>query len=138
MANAIDCVYKKSQKIKDRLDLIIQHTFMMNIFSNRYRSHPKLKEYLNLYRGEINNQVHNCNKKESRMCGIEQVIEELFYAKEEENRQTHTACLDIGEKLSKQVLIEYQDVSKVTSKFVNELGGDYSISKTTRKEKEKG
>ena len=69
------------------------------------------------------------------MCGIEQVIEELFYAKEEENRQTHTACLDIGEKLSKQVLIEYQDVSKATRKFVNELGGEYIMYKTTRKEK---
>ena len=70
------------------------------------------------------------------MCGIEQVIEELFYAKEEANQQTHAACLDIGDKLAERVLIEYQDVSKVTSKFVNELGGDYSMSKTTRKEKE--
>ena len=30
-------------------------------------------------------------------------------------------------------LIEYQGVSKVTSKFVNELGGEYIISKTTHK-----
>ena len=72
------------------------------------------------------------------MCGIEQVIEELFYAKEEANQQTHAACLDIGDKLSKRVLIEYQDVSKITIKFVNELGGEYIMSKRTRKEKEQG
>ena len=35
-------------------------------------------------------------------------------------------------------MIEYQDVSKVTSKFVNEFGGDYGISRTTYKEKEQG
>ena len=34
------------------------------------------------------------------------------------------------------ILIEYRDVSKITSKFVNELGGEYRISKTTRKDKE--
>ena len=53
------------------------------------------------------------------MCGIEQVIEELLYAKEAANRQTHESCLNIGNELAKQVLVEYQDVSKVTSKFVN-------------------
>ena len=72
------------------------------------------------------------------MCGIEQVIEEQLYSKEESNQQTHAACLDIGDKLAERVLIEYQDVSKVTSKFVNELGGEYSMYKTMYKEKEKG
>ena len=46
--------------------------------------------------------------------------------------------MDIGDKLAGRVLIEHQDVSKVTSKFVNQLGGDYSMYKTTRKEKEQG
>ena len=54
------------------------------------------------------------------------------------NQQMHAACLDIGDKLSERFLIEYQDVSIVTSKFVNKLGGEYSMSKTTRKEKEQG
>ena len=58
------------------------------------------------------------------MCGIQQVIEELFYDKDSENQQTHIDCLDIGDKLAKQVLIEYKNVYKVTSKFVNELGGE--------------
>ena len=39
------------------------------------------------------------------MCGIDQVIEELFYAKDAENRQTHAACLDIDDELAEQVLI---------------------------------
>ena len=46
--------------------------------------------------------------------------------------------MDISDELAKLVLIEYQDVSKVTSKFVNELGGEYSMYKTTYKEKEQG
>ena len=46
--------------------------------------------------------------------------------------------MDIGDELAKQVLIEYQDVSKVTCKFVNELGGEYSMTNTTRKEKKQG
>ena len=58
------------------------------------------------------------------MCGIEKVIEELLYDKEAANRQTHAACLDVGDKLAKRFLIEYQDVSKVTNKFFNELGGE--------------
>ena len=72
------------------------------------------------------------------MCGIDKFIEELFYAKQAENQQTHADFLDIGDKLSKRVLIEYQDVSKLTSTSVNELGGEYSMSKTTRKDKEQG
>ena len=72
------------------------------------------------------------------MCGNNQATEELFYTNEAENLQTHAACLDIGDELAKLVLIEYQDVSKVTRKFVNEFGVKYSMSKTTRKEKEKG
>ena len=70
IASAIDCVYKKCQKIKDSPALIIQHKFMMNIFSKLYRNLPELKEYLNWYRGEKKNRVHACNKKESHMCGI--------------------------------------------------------------------
>ena len=72
------------------------------------------------------------------MCGIEQFIEALLYAKEEANRQAHAACLDIGDKLSKLVYIEYQDVSKIAIKFVNESRSEYIMSKTTRKEKEQG
>ena len=41
---------------------------------------------------------------------------------------TDTACLDIGDELAELVLIGYQDVSKVTSKFVNELWGEYSMA----------
>ena len=82
--------------------------------------------------------MHAYNKNESRMCGIKQVIEQLLYAKAAANRQTYAACLDIGDELAKRFLIEYQDVSKVTSKFFNELGGEYGMSKTTRKEKGKG
>ena len=46
--------------------------------------------------------------------------------------------MDIGEELAGRVFIDYQDVSKVTSKFVNELVDDYSMYKTTPKEKEQG
>ena len=67
------------------------------------------------------------------MCGINQVIEELFCAKEAANQQTHPACLGIGDEIAERFLIEYQNFSKVTSKFVNELGGEYSIYRTTRK-----
>ena len=52
IASAIDCFCKKCQKIKNRPDLILQHMFMMNIFSKLYRKLPELKEYLNWYRGE--------------------------------------------------------------------------------------
>ena len=72
------------------------------------------------------------------MCGIDKVIEWFFYANEAADQQTHAAYLDIGDELAELVFIEYQDVSKVTINFVNELGGEYSISKKTRKEKEQG
>ena len=85
MASAIDCVYNKSQNIKERPRLILQHTFMMKIFSKLYKKMPELKQYMNCYRGDKKNQVHACNKNESLMCGIEQVVEELFYAKEATN-----------------------------------------------------
>ena len=85
MTSSIDCVYNKCQKIKEQTVLILQQTFMMNIFSKLYKNLPELGEYLNWYQGDRMNWVHACNKNESRMCGVEQVIRELFYSKEAEN-----------------------------------------------------
>ena len=84
------------------------------------------------------NKIHACNKKDLRMCGIELVIEEIFYSKETANRQLHDTCIEIGDALMEKVLVEYQDEEKVTSKFVDVSGGDYNMPKTTRKEKEQG
>ena len=73
------------------------------------------------------------------MCDIEQVIEELSYAKQVADQQKNAVCLDIGGEIAKLFLIEYQDVYKVTIKFVNELGGgEYSTSKTKCEKKEQG
>ena len=43
MACAIDCVYKKSLKIKERPALILQKSFMLSIFSNLYRKLPDIE-----------------------------------------------------------------------------------------------
>ena len=59
---------------------------MMKILSNLYINIPELKEYMNWWRGREKNWLHFCNKKESRMSGNKEVIEELFYTKEEVNR----------------------------------------------------
>ena len=81
------------------------------------------------------NMVHSCSRIEQRMCGMELVIEELFYMKEAANRQTYATSLDLGDELAEWLLIEFQDTSKVTYYYVNNLGGKYSMSKTTPKEK---
>ena len=47
-------------------------------------------------------------------------------------------CLDLGDELAERLLVEFQDTSKLTHYYVNNLGGKYSMSKTTPKEKEQG
>ena len=84
------------------------------------------------------NMVHGCSRIEQHVCGIEFVIEELFYPKEAANRQTYAISLDIGDELAERLLVEFQDTSKVTHYYVKDLGGKYSMSKTTPKEKEQG
>ena len=84
------------------------------------------------------NMVHGCIRIEQRVCGMELVIEELLYPKEAANRQTCATTLDIGGELSERLLVEFLDTSKVTHYYVNDLGGKYSMSKTTPKEKEQG
>ena len=81
MACAIDCVYKNYLKIKERPDLILQKSYMLSIFSNLYRKLPELKDYLDWHRGEKMNMVHGCSRIEQSVCGMELVIEELFYPK---------------------------------------------------------
>ena len=66
------------------------------------------------------------------------VIEELFYLNEAANRQTYANSLDLGDEHAKRLLVEFQDNSKVTHYYVNDLGGKYSMYKTTPKEKEQG
>ena len=39
-------------------------------------------------------------------------------------------CLDLGDKLAERLLVEFQDTSKVTHYYVNDLGGKYSMSHT--------
>ena len=75
MACAIDCVYKKSLKIKERPALILQKSFMLSIFSNLYRKLPYLKDYLDWDRGENMNTVHSCNRIKQRVCGMDFFIE---------------------------------------------------------------
>ena len=133
MAFAIGCVYKNYLKIKERPALILQKSFMLSIFSNLYRKLPELKDSLDWHRGEKINMVHGCSRIQKRMCGMELVIEELFYPKEAANRQTYTTSLDLGDELTERLLVEFQDTSKVTHYYVNGLGGKYSMSKTTPK-----
>ena len=80
--------------------------------------------------------MHACNMKESQMCGIEIVIEELFYPKEAANQQAYKISLNLGNELAEQTLIEYQDTAKVMGFYINNLKGKYSMKKTTRNEKE--
>ena len=47
-------------------------------------------------------------------------------------------CFDLGDELAERLLVDFQDTSKVTHYYVNYLGGKYSMSKTTPKEKEQG
>ena len=69
---------------------------------------------------------------------MELVIEELFYPKEDANLQTYATSLDLGDELAERLLVEFQDTSKVAHYYVNYLGGKYSMSKTSPKEKEQG
>ena len=138
MASAFDCVYAKCQKIKERPELVLNKSFMMSVFSKLYKKLPELKEYLLWSRGEKKNTIHGCNVKESRICGLKLVIDELFYPKEKANRQTHATCLDLGDELAERILVEFQDPSKVMGFYINELDGKYSMNKTTAAEKKAG
>ena len=51
---------------------------------------------------------------------------------------TYATSLDLGDELAERLLVEFQGTSKVTHYYVNDLGGKYSISKTTPKDKEQG
>ena len=62
----------------------------------------------------------------------------MFYLKEAANRQTYATSLVLGDELAERLLVEFQDISKVTHDYVNDLGGKYSMSKITPKEKEQG
>ena len=138
MACVINCVYKNSLKIKERPDLILHKSFMLSIFSKLYRKLPELKDYIDWHRGENMNMVHSCSRIEQHMCGMELVIAELFYPKEAANRQTYATSLDLVDELADWLFFEFQDTSKVTHYYLNDLGGKYSMSKTTPKEKEEG
>ena len=41
--------------------------------------------------------------------------------------------LDLGDELAERILVEFQDTSKVTHYYVNDLGVKYSMSKTKPK-----
>ena len=53
--------------------------------------------------------VHGCSRIQKRVCGMELVIEELFYPKEAANRQTYATSLDLGDELTERLLVEFQN-----------------------------
>ena len=79
------------------------------------------------------NMVHGCSIIEQRVCGMALLIEELFYPKEAANWQTYATSLDLGDELSDWLLVGFQDTSKVTHYYVNNLGDKYSMYKITPK-----
>ena len=81
------------------------------------------------------NMVHGCSRIDQRVCGMELVIEELLYPKEAANWQIDATSLDLGDELAERLLVEFQDTSKVTHYYVNDLWSKYIMSKTTPKEK---
>ena len=84
------------------------------------------------------NMVHGCSRIEQRVCAMDLVIEELFYSKKAANGQTYVTGLYIGDELAEQLLVEFQDTSKVTPYYVNDLVDKYSMSRATPKDKEQG
>ena len=42
-------------------------------------------------------------------------------------------CFNLFDELAERLLVDFQDTSKVTHYDVNDLGGKYSMSKTTPK-----
>ena len=73
------------------------------------------------------NMVHGFSRIEPCVCGMEFVIEELFYLKEAANRQTYVTSLDLGDELAEQLLVDFQDTSKVTHYYGNNLGSLLSL-----------
>ena len=84
------------------------------------------------------NIVNGCSRIEQRMCGMELVIEELLYPKEAANRQAYATSLYLGDELAERLLVEFQDTSKVTHYYVNNLGVSIASPKKHPKEKEQG
>jgi hypothetical protein len=129
MARSIDLVYVAMLKIQKNNKLFLKEDFMMNILKPLYSKLPKLDDYLSWYFEEKNNYVAGTKEKGVYKKGMKLVHEELFYPTRIENRETHDCYVMLSLELANCLIIEFQDTTKVTHKYVNNLDGEYSIKK---------
>ena len=138
MARSIDLVYNAMLKIQKNNKLFLKEDFMMNILKPLYSKLPELDDYLSWYFEEKNNYVAGTKEKSVCKKGMKLVCKELFYPTRIENRETHDCCVMLSLELANCLIIESQDTTKVTHKYVNKLDGEYSMNKTSEKEKQNG
>jgi hypothetical protein len=134
MGRAVQLLYNAFQSIQDDGSLLLDHDYIMNIFSPLYVDIPPFQEYLDYYLREKEGNVVGSGAAEDRVLPIDEAMAELFWPQRVENRQTTEYCHELAVGIAMTLLTELTDPKKSTHKYIND--GALAYKNLSQKEKD--
>ena len=133
MGKAIDLLYEAFIKIEADGLLILDHEFMMKIFSPLYGQLLEFKKDFDYLLEEKEGNIIGSKKRSDRVLSIDEALSELFYPVKLENVQTNEFCADLGVGSASTMLTELTDPTKSTPHYISKANGKDSRSTTYAK-----
>ena len=123
MGKAIDLLYEAFVQIEADGLLILDHEFMMNIFSPLYGQVPEFKKDFDYLLEEKEGNAIGSKKHSNCVLSIDEVMSELFYPVKLENVETTEFCEELGVGIASTMLTELTDPTKSTHHYAFKANG---------------
>ena len=133
MGKAIDLLYEAFVKIEADGSLILDHDFMMKIFSPLYEQLPEFKKDFDYLLEEKQGNNIGSKKSSDSVLSIDEALYDLLYPVKLENVQTTEFCAQLGVGSASMMLTKLTDPTKLTYHRVSKANWKYSQMKITDK-----
>ena len=132
MGKALDILHNALSQVQVDGKLLLDHYFMMNIFSDLYEELPELKKYLEYEFEEKEGNVIGSSHDQQRILAMYEAVADLFWPTSQAKRETTDFCAELAVGVATTFLTQFE--SGVTANYLSKIDGIYSIKVLTDKE----
>ena len=134
MGKVVDLLHDAMLKVQSDGSLLLDHDFIMNIFSSLRDELPEFDRYLDYYFEEKEGSVVGSQNKDDHVLAIDEALAELFWPTLESNRETTEFCIELASGIGTTMVMELEDPSKATHHYLSAVDRKW-IQKMLSKEK---
>eukprot|EP00956_Cyclotella_meneghiniana_P023299 scaffold45195_cov78-Cyclotella_meneghiniana.AAC.1 len=127
MSRVIDTLYSKLEDIKESPSLILDETFMMNIFEEYRNELPPFKEYWELMYHRKQMRVV-CRTDGTSVVHYNRIRHRLFHPTKASDVETTPRIIELAEVATEAIVRELLDEKKATYKYLSVSTSEYSAA----------